>query len=370
MKRKTAHTVKILLTIALLLAAGTGVIIWAAYGRPGTAVMEETTVIAAPHQETSTQEAATTEETTEAPSTETGTIPTEEVQTSPVEETVETQPAIHTLTQADFPRDKLTELTAAELKKAAGTFSVPSYAWKNWGPNYTGDIGDCCSAYADLDLDKDGTRDSIVQIPGETGFYTFEVHFGNGTILPLGITPSHEWGCCHFEFVFSDMNGTGKDDILAVQVHQYNGAGGREISIALFIDASGSYYRQDIQNINLTMEDLGNLYVRLSCPAVGYHEVIPFDESSHVLGRGETPSDVGFQRYFGFDAVNGKSSHFRIQDVKIDGNRLVVLYNFAQANKMYLSENPTAAVWCLEPGGYFVLERIGTDVIRDYWLTE
>ena len=364
MKRKTSNTVKILLTLALLLAVGTGVIVWAAYGRSGTAAVEGATAVAA------TQQEKVTEETTEEPSTETGTIPTEEVQTAPAEETVENQPAIHTLTQADFPQDKLTELTAAELKKAAGTSSLPAYEWKNWGSNYSGDIGECCSAYANLDLDKDGIHDSIVQIPGESGFYTFEVHFGNGTILPLGITPSHEWGCCHFEFLFSDMNGTGKDDILAVQVHQYNGAGGQEISIALFIDANGSYYRQDIQNINLTMEDVGNLYVRLSCPSVGYHEVIPFDESSYVLGSGETPSGVGFQRYFGFDAVNGKTSHFRIQDVKLDGDKLAVLYNFAQSAQMYLSENPTAAVWRLEPGGYFVIERMGTDVIRDYWLTE
>ena len=362
---KNNSALKILLTIALLLAAVTGVIVWAAYGRPGTAVEKETAVMTAPQEETTF-----TEETTEEPSAETGTIPTEEVQTVPVEETGESQSAIHTLTQADFPQDKLTELTAPELKKAAGTSSLPAYEWKNWGSNYAGDIGECCSAYANLDLDKDGIRDSIVQLPGESGFYTFEVHFGNGTVLPLGITPSHEWGCCHFEFLFSDINGTGKDDILAVQVHQYNGAGGQELSIALFLDANGSYYRQDIQDIDLTMEDVGNLYVRISCPAVGYHEVIPFDESSYVLSSGETPSGVGFQRYFGFDAENGKTSHFRIQDVKLDGNKVVILYSFAQSAQMYLSENPTAAVWRLEPSGYFVIDRMGTDVIRDYWLTE
>ena len=354
----------------ILLAIGTGVIVWAAFGRSSAPAEAEEPVIRATEEVKATEETIATEETAAEPSTETRSIPTEEVQTAPVEETAESQSAIHTLSQADFPQDKLTELTAAELKKAAETSSVPSYEWKNWNSGYAGDIGECCSAYANLDLDKDGIQDSIVQIPGEPGFYTFEVRFGNGAVLPLGITPSHEWGCCHFEFVFSDMNGTGKDDILAVQVHQYNGAGGTELSLALFIDANGSYYRQDIQNIDLTMEDMGSLYVRISCPTVGYHEVIPFDESSYVLSSGETPGGVGFERYFGFDAVNGKSSHFRIQDVKIDGNKLVILYNFAQSAQMYLSENPTAAVWRLEPGGYFVIERMGTDVIRDYWLTE
>ena len=370
MTRKTFNTVKILLANVVLLAVGTGGIVWAAFVRSSAPAEAEAPVVRATEEVKATEEAIATEETAAEPSTQTGTIPSEEVQTSPVEETAESQPAIHTLTQADFPQDKLTELTAAELKKAAETSSLPAYEWKNWGPDYTGDIGECCAAYANLDLDKDGMLDSIVHHPGEPGFYTFEVRFGNGTVLPLGITPSHGWGCCRFEFLFSDINGTGKDDILAVQVHQYNGAGGTELSLALFLDGNGWYYRQDIQNISLTMEDAGNLYVRIACPAVGYHEVIPFDESSYVLANGETPSDVGFQRYFGFDAVDGKTSHFRIQDVKLDGNKVIVLYSFAQSVHMYLSENPTAAVWRLEPGGYFVIDRMGTDVIRDYWLTE
>lgn len=271
-------------------------------------------------------------------------------------------------TQADFPQDKLTELTAAELKWAAETSGLDYDQFV--GVYAEGDISRPEPILENLDLDKDGKKDTIKKILGEPGHFTYEVHFGNGKVFPLGISPEHTGGCCGFVFAFSDINGSGKEDIIAVQVHTYLGAGGTELRIAVFLDANGSYYRQNIQNINLTMEDVGNGYVRLSCPNVGYREVIPFDESIHVLTNGETPSGVGFQRYFGFDTVNGKTSHFRIQDVKLDGNKLIVLYSFAQACQMYLSENPTAAVWRLEPGGYFVIERMGTDVIRDYWLTE
>lgn len=50
----------------------------------------------------------------------------------------------------------------------------------------------------------------------------------------------------------------------------------------------------------------------------------------------------------------------------MDGNRLIALYSIMAP----FCKNPFGVVWCLEPGGYFALERMGTVVIREYWLTE
>lgn len=70
--------------------------------------------------------------------------------------------------------------------------------------------------------------------------------------------------------------------------------------------------------------------------------------------------------YLYFWNSNGKADNCWMQDVKIDGNRLITLYSIMAP----FCKNPFGVVWRLEPGGYFILERMGTDVIRDYWLTE
>ena len=265
------------------------------------------------------------------------------------------------LTQADFSC-KLSDLTDAEWD-AARTVQFSDYSRVSF---LREDVGLSNPEYANLDLDGDEKQDRIfcVDSGDEELPITFELRMGNGTVTPLEIKSSG--GGEEVCFLFGDINGTGKDDILAVRV--ILSSVGNLIEFALFTDAGDRYYRQTIPGHSFCMEDLHNGYVLLSCSASGYQEAIPLDgkEATPSLAEGESL----FQYYFGWEAPDGKTNNCRVRDLKTDGNKLVVLYDFSSKNMGHTSSNRFAAVWRLEPGGYFVIDRVGTDVIRDYWLTE
>lgn len=264
----------------------------------------------------------------------------------------ETEPAWEPvrLTQADF-EDPLTDLTDEERR------DILNMQFLDFDISYRceGDIGLTFPGYADLDLDHDGKTDSF--------FFTdsgFELRMGNGNVSALdaefpllGIGQS-------VGLLFSDISGSGADDILAVTVG--HSTAGNLLHITLFTDSNGRYYRQEIPNYKFTIEDLHNDYVRLSCSDFPYREVmlIGGTEIHPYLEDGESI----FDHFFSGRATD----EYDIRNVIIDGNKLVVLCDFLQKSGAVTS-NPFGVVYRLEPGGYFVIDRAGTEVIRDYWLT-
>lgn len=255
-------------------------------------------------------------------------------------------------TQADFT-DKLSELTTQEFEKArAITFN--SYCDNGL---HEGDMGLNYPELANLDLDKDGKRDSIHYVPSgdEEGSRTFELHLGNGNVTPLEF--KMQYAGYSIAFLFGDVNQTGKDDLLVVFVS--HSTAGNLLDILLFTDSGDRYYKQELPKVQFYLEDVQNDYARLVCSQNPHREIFLLDGAKNTtMFNGE-----GAFAYY-FPDSNGKADDCRIRDVKMDGNRLIVLYSIMTKS----CQNPFGVVWRLEPGGYFVIERMGTDVIRDYWL--
>lgn len=257
-------------------------------------------------------------------------------------------------TQADFT-DKLSELTTQEFEKArAITFN--SYCDNGL---HEGDMGLNYPELANLDLDKDGKRDSIhyVLSGDEEGSHTFELHLGNGNVTPLEF--KMQYAGYSIAFLFGDVNQTGKDDLLVVFVS--HSTAGNLLDILLFTDSGDRYYKVELPKVQFYLEDMGSDYARLVCAQNPHREIFLLDGAKNTtMFNGE-----GAFAYY-FSDSNGKADDCRIRDVKMDGNRLIILYSIMTKS----CQNPFGVVWRLEPGGYFILERMGTDVIRDYWLTE
>lgn len=258
-----------------------------------------------------------------------------------------------------FPGQRVTELTAEELYWAGGRVTAT-------GPHATeifeGDIGEECPEYNNLDLDHDGKRDYILRSMEGT---KYELHMGSGQVLPLsGI---EEIVTQYTTFSFQDINGSGWDDILAVTV--YHSTAGSYCSFKLYLDINGSYHYQAMPETNLYMEDVGNDFVQLSFPLSGYREIIPLNYSAAMNIIFEVEGKNAFQYYFSEETESSRTDNCIVQDVKVDGNRLIVLYNFLSKHSPSVTRNPTAIIWRMEPGGYFIVERVGTDVVKDYWLS-
>lgn len=258
-----------------------------------------------------------------------------------------------------FPGKRVTELTTEELYYAA---SLVTAAGPHTTETFEGDIGEECPEYSNLDLDHDGKRDYI-QRSMEGTKYT--LHMGSGQVLPLdGI---EEIVTQYTTFSFQDLNGSGQDDILAVTV--YHSSAGSYSSFQLYTDSSGTYRRQVMPDAKLYMEDLKNDYVQLSFPYSGYKEIIPFNYTAMMNKWFAEEGGNAFHYYFSEEATDGRTDDFLIQDVKVDGRKLIVMYNFLAKYTASVTRNPIAVIWRMEPGGYFVVERVGTDVVKDYWLT-
>lgn len=281
------------------------------------------------------------------------------------------------LTQADF-EDPLTDLTDEERQ---AIFHLQYHDF-DISHRCEGDIGLTFPNYANLDLDHDGKTDSFfftepkrtdqdLDNDGEADSFLItdtglELRMGNGDVYVLNFDFPLLGVGQSIGLTFCDINNSGTDDILAVSVG--HSTIGNLLNITLFTDSNGRYYRQEIPNYKFYLEDLHNDYVRLSCADFPYREVMLIGglECHPFLEEGQNI----FEYYFGDYAVNGKldESDARIVNVKIDGSRLVVLYDFLTKYKGPITSNPFGVVYRLEPGGYFIIERMGTDVIRDYWL--
>lgn len=349
---------KILLIIVLVLAVVTGVLAWVAFGTnttpdaPAAEITESTEVT-----ETTAETIETIPESTEPETT----VPEPAETKPPVTEPPATEPAWEpeTLTQADF-KYPLTELTKEELKYAARSIKHRS----DLGIPYfiLGDVTQVNPEFANLDLDKDGKVDSVfcIESGDENAPYALEIRMGNGNVMPLGVKFSG--GGESSGFVFQDINGSGIDDIL--NIFEIHSTGGIHLFLELFTDSNGRFYKQQIPKYTFTMENLHNNYVLMSCPEANYHEVLPLDmkDASRFVPEG---SDC-FQYYF--ERKGDQVTNYHTNDVIIDGNKLVVLYDFSAKIYGCLTNNPLGVVYRLEPGGYFVIERMGTEVIRDYWL--
>lgn len=353
---------KLLFVIVLLLAVLTGVLAWIAFGianSPEAPTVSVTETIKAENPTFPATVVTETTQITEATETvpETTEPPTELTET----EAPETEPAWEPqkLTQADFA-EKLSDLTD-EDREVISRLQCSDYTVED----YTrGDIGQNNPQFANLDLDKDGKTDSIhcVDSGEENAPITFELHLGNGAISPLNLKT---FGAgISYGFYFSDINGTGKDDILFVLVN--HSTAGDLLDFALFTDSGGRYYRQQMPNVRFTMEDLHNDYVLLSCSNFPYREVMLIGGTGchNYLEDGQSIFDF----YFGWNNTNGKVDEYKIRDVKIEGKKLIILYDFLQKAHACITSNPFGVVYRLESGGYFNIERAGTDVIRDYWL--
>lgn len=259
-------------------------------------------------------------------------------------------------TAADFT-DPLTDMTEAEreylFQLQFSGFDIP------YRPE--GDIGQVFSRYADLDLDKDGKRDQF-----QFADSTLELHQGNGAVTKIDLDFSYLGAGCSAGLFFGDINGTGKDDILAVTV--VHSTAGNLLNFALYTDSAGRYYRQQLPKVNFYLEDLHNDYVRLSCSSFPYREVLPMDNLDFYPNL-EAGVSL-FDHFFGSTAVNGKTDDCVIRNILIDGRKLVVMYDFLQKAMGPVTSTPFGVVWRLERGGYFVIERMGTSVLRDYWLNK
>lgn len=335
MKNKTTT---ILLIIILVLAIITVGLAWVTFGTE-TAL----NVPAVPAIETS--------ETTEETQSKESTLPETTVPETTETEPPTTEPAWEPqkLTQSDFA-DPLTDLTDEERH------DIFFLQFSDFDISYRceGDIGLTFPKYANLDLDHDGKTDSLFFT--DTGF---ELRMGNGNVSALDVECPLLGAGQSVGLLFSDINNTGTDDFLAVCVG--HSTVGNLLHITLFTDSNGRYYHQEIPNYKFTIEDLHNDYVRLSCSDFPYREVmlIGGTEIHPYLEAGESI----FDHYFSWR----KTDEYDIRNVKIDGNRLVILCDFLQKNGSVTS-NPFGVVYRLEPGGYFIIERVGTEVIRDYWL--
>lgn len=337
--------------IVLLLAVAAGAIFWVNFHvekqpeiTAPTETIPETTIPETTVPETTVPETTVSE--TTIPET---TVPetTEPPVTEPAWEPVR-------LTKADFT-DPLTDLTDQERHdiylmqyQGADMYGIPE-----------GEIGQTFPRYANLDLDHDGKPDQF--------FCTgsgLELRMGNGRVSTLDVDISDLGAGCSAGLIFADINHTGTDDILFV--HAAYSTAGTILSLKLFTDAGGRYYHQQIPDYKFYLEDLHNDYVRLSCASFPYREVmlIGGTEVHNYLPEGQSLFDY----YFSTRTVNGKVEECKIINVTIDGNQLVVLYDFLSKNGPSISSNPFGVVYRLEPGGYFVIDRMGTEVIRDYWL--
>lgn len=346
MKNKT---IKILLILVLLLAVVTGALLWITSGKDTPVDPTEPVTEATTESTTEPTTEAATEAATEAP-TEPETVP--ETTVPAPTETEPTEPAWEPtrLTQADFS-DPLTDLTDEERDE------IFYLQFSDFGISHRceGEIGLTFPKYADLDLDKDGKTDSF--------FFTdngFELRMGNGNVSALDVEYPLLGAGQSVGLLFGDLNGTGTDDILAVCVS--HSTAGNLLSLTVFLDSGGTYYRQPLPDYKFYIEDLHNDYVRLCCDDFPYREVMLIGSMGihPYLEEGETIFDYYF---------SGKSTdEYYIRNVVIDGNKLVVLCDFLHKFGGVTS-NPFGVVYRLEPGGYFIIERMGTQVLRDYWLS-
>lgn len=257
-------------------------------------------------------------------------------------------------TQADFA-DKFTELTTWELE-VAREIEFMNFCSEGL---CDGDLGQLYPELANLDLDKDGKRDSIQRVLAgdEEGSRTFELHLGNGNVTPLEFKTLYAG--YSIAFLFGDVNQTGKDDLLVVYVS--HSTAGNLLDFLLFTDSGDRYYKQELPKVQFSLEDMQNDYVRLSCAQNPHREIFLMDGAEKkTFMDGKSTYECAFPESTNFDDICW------VRDVKMDGNKLIVLYSIMNI----YSSNPFGVVWRLEPGGYFVIERMGTDVIRDYWLTE
>lgn len=208
-----------------------------------------------------------------------------------------------------------------------------------------------------MDIDHDGKDDVLFRkASGQEGQY--EIRFANGSVFPIPLKDNFLY---RNYFYFDDLDGSGKLDFVVQNVT--SSTGGKVVcDYAVFLDAavSGSNYQQyKLPQIALTMENLKNGFVHLSCPAYNYSE-------NQILGVRSDGTDFD---YFYGDGSNGKISSFQYRDIIADNGNVLLYCDFGTKVHAEQSVQPVGVKLAyLKSKNALEVVSMGSNLIRQYWL--